>query len=161
MAEDPKGGSSLVLVVCTANQCRSSMAEYLLRERLGESSSWRVASAGTSAVEGFPASVYAVDALAEMGIDMSGHHSSALTDDLVFSSDVILGMTRMHFDEIVARYPHAREKVFLLTSFGESGRGTDVMDPVGMSLDVYRRIRDAIDAELPAVIGFLHECGEK
>lgn len=134
------------------------MAEYLLRERLGAGTSWQVASAGTSALDGFGASGYAVDALAELAIDMSGHRSSALSDGLVSSCDVILGMTRMHVDEIVARYPQARDKVFLLTSFGESAKGSDVSDPVGMSLDVYRSIRDAVDAELPDVIRFLHDC---
>jgi protein-tyrosine-phosphatase len=135
------------------------MAEYLLRERLGSDTSWKVASAGTSAISGFTASGYAVEALAELDIEMRGHLSAPLTDELVGSCDVILGMTRMHVDEILGRYPQAKDKVFLLTSFRESAGGTDVVDPIGMSLEVYRGIRDAIDAELPDVIRFLVECG--
>jgi len=152
-------GDRLVTFVCTANQCRSPMAEYLLKKRLGPETSWKVASAGTSAIGGFPASSYAIEALEELGIDLRGHRSAPLTEELVDSSEVILVMTRMHLNDIVARYPEARDKVFLMTSFGASSDRSDVTDPVGMSVEVYRKIRDTIDSELPDVIFFLHGYG--
>ena len=108
------------------------MGEYLLRKRLGPDTTWKVASAGTSAIDGFGATGCAVDAVAEQGIAMGGHRSRPLSAGLVDSCDVILGMTRMHVDEILARYPQARDKVFLLTSFRESARSTDVRSNLGV-----------------------------
>lgn len=59
-----------VLFLCTANSCRSQMAEGLLRDLAGDR--FDVVSAGTD-----PGSVNpdAVKVMAEIGIDISGHES--------------------------------------------------------------------------------------
>ena len=72
MPEDrvQEGGLHGVLFLCVANSARSQMAEGLARARFGERV--RVQSAGS-----VPATVnpYAVRALADIGIDMSGQRS--------------------------------------------------------------------------------------
>ncbi|MBM3957291.1 MAG: hypothetical protein FJ313_04485, partial [Gemmatimonadetes bacterium] len=68
-----------VLLVCTGNQCRSPMAEALLRRLAATDSAApleiRVSSAGTAAPAGFPATQQAQEACAEEGIDLTGHRS--------------------------------------------------------------------------------------
>src|SRR3954471_2149736 len=62
-----------VLFICTHNSARSQMAEGLLRDMAGER--FDVASAGTEATGVRPE---AVEAMAEVGIDIGGHTSKTL-----------------------------------------------------------------------------------
>ncbi|MEI6970815.1 MAG: hypothetical protein WCL44_04795 [bacterium] len=131
------------------------MAEYLLRRRLGEKSEWKVISAGTAALAGLRATRYSVEAMADIGIDISGHKSRPLTGDVVDSAAVIITMTRWQRDEIVSLYPRAVEKVFTLGAIADGSPGRDVDDPMGMSGDDYKRTRDEIDEMMPDVVLFL------
>ena len=70
--------SPLVLVLCTGNSCRSHMAEGILRAAAGEVV--RVASAGSKPA-GFVHPL-AIKALAEIGIEISGHRSKHLDEFL-------------------------------------------------------------------------------
>ena len=148
----------MILFVCTGNLCRSPMAEYLLRKRLGNDSEWEVASAGTATVDGLPASERAVEAMKEKGIDMSGHVARCVTMGHVRSAAFVIAMATQHRDELLRRFPEAEGKVFLLKSVG-TAPGADVADPIGMSLDTYRSTRDEIDADLADLTIFLHERG--
>ena len=131
------------------------MAEYLLRDKLGADSDWKVSSAGTFAGNGMRASRAAVTVLDELKIDGSRHHSSFLDRELVDASDVIVVMTSGHQHHISLMFPDAQEKVFMLKSFSKD-KG-DVQDPIGASTGVYRQIRDEISEALPGLIEFLGE----
>lgn len=61
----------IVLFLCTGNSCRSQMAEGLVNHYLGES--WQAVSAGTEP-SGYVHPL-AVDAMAELGIDISAGRS--------------------------------------------------------------------------------------
>ncbi len=147
----------LLLMVCTGNVCRSPMAEYLLRHWLGPDTAWEVRSAGVSAMEGEPASEAAVVALAERGIDASGHRSRMLDQGWVDAADLIVVMTDAHRRIVEGRFPATRGKVFLLKSFGPAGRDEDIDDPIGMPLDVYRDVCAEMDAVMPDLVLHLHE----
>jgi arsenate reductase len=62
-----------VLILCTGNSARSQMAEGLLRERGGEA--FEVASAGIDPSFVRPE---AIEAMREIGIDISGHRSKSI-----------------------------------------------------------------------------------
>ena len=142
-------------MVCTANQCRSPMAEHLLRRQLGPNSKWKVVSAGTSALPGLRASRYSIEAMAEIGVDIGAHRARLLTGDLVETAAVIITMTRSQRDEIASLYPRAVEKVFTLRSIARGSDDHDVDDPVGLSGADYVRTRDEIDEMMPDVVLFL------
>lgn len=86
-----------VLFVCVSNNGKSVMAEGLMRRCAG--ALVEATSAGTHAKPGV--NTQSVDVLAELGIDISGHESTQLTDDLVAAADlvVVLG-TQAHVDEV-------------------------------------------------------------
>ena len=143
-----------LVFVCTGNVCRSPMAEHLLRRRLGPGSDWDVSSAGTSGGYGLPASRTAVEALDEIGLDLSSHRSRPLTREAVDDASLVVVMTADHRDFIRAVSPGAMEKIFLLRSFDPAGAG-DIEDPIGSSADTYRRVRDEIDRALPGLVSFM------
>src|ERR1044071_3007814 len=124
-----------ILFVCTGNVCRSPMAEGILRHALQDRGSYRVMSAGLGAIDGQPPSPYAVQAVRELGINISGQRSRMLTPDLVQQADFILGMTHSHIDTVGMLYPHAIEKTFLLREFDETLDiyEKDISDPIGGS----------------------------
>lgn len=145
----------LLVFVCTGNVCRSPMAEYLMRRRLGSSPQWTVTSAGLSAMPGMPASRNAVTVLEELGVDLTPHRSRQLTRDLVDGASVIVVMTASHRDQVQMLFRHAREKIFLLRSFDPVAGLVDLEDPIGAEVEIYRHIRDAIESSLPGLAEFL------
>jgi arsenate reductase len=70
---DRAGTSAGVLFLCVANSARSQMAEGLARSLFGERT--RVQSAGSEPSRVNP---YAVEVMAELGIDLSSHHSKSV-----------------------------------------------------------------------------------
>jgi len=148
-----------LLFVCTGNTCRSPMAEGLLKHLLGPDRGWEISSAGVCAVNGLPANPCAVEALRELGLDLSGHRSRHLSPELIDEADLLVTMTGGHRRAITAIAPESAGKVFLLKSFGVAQCAADIYDPVGENLDVYRRVRDEIDAALPDLILYMMEDG--
>lgn len=151
-----------LLFVCTGNICRSPMAEYLLREKLGGRRDWTVESAGVSAVAGIPASVEAVQALRACGIDLRRHRSQPLRRECIDAATLVVVMTRSHRDQLLALFPDALEKLYLLRAFDPKAADPDLHDPIGMPLRVYRETCDAIRAALPGLVQYMetfHQAG--
>ena len=123
-----------VLFLCTGNSCRSQMAEGLVNHFLGEA--WDAYSAGTQP-SGYVHPL-AVQAMLELGINISGHRSKS-TDEL----------RDTHFDLVVTVCDDAAENcpVWL-----RGGRVVHIgfPDPAKATgshieqLDVFRQVRDAI-----------------
>jgi arsenate reductase len=69
------GERKRVLILCTGNSARSQMGEGLLRHLAGDA--WEVESAGTKPVGLNP---LAVEAMSEVGLDISGQRSKSVSD---------------------------------------------------------------------------------
>jgi len=146
-----------VLFVCTGNVCRSPMAEGIFREAVKGRGEYQVFSAGLGAMEGQPPSAHAIQALKELGIDISSQRSRMLNPDLVEQADYIFGMTHSHIDTVMLLYPQAAEKTFLLREFDETldQFEKDISDPIGGAYDIYLNCRDQIEQGLVSLLKFI------
>ena len=147
-----------VLVVCTGNTCRSPMAEGWLKQKLA-GKGWTAESAGVAAWDGQPATPEAVEAMREIGIDVSAHRSRKLTAEMAVRADVILAMTEGHRREIVFWIPAVKDKTFLVKGFGLD-KARNVADPIGLPVEAYRHTRDELAQALGDFLLFLAERGE-
>src|SRR5258707_5464744 len=149
-----------VLFICTGNVCRSPMAEGLFRHAVQGQGEYRVVSAGLGAMEGQPPSPYAVQAVKELGIDISGQRSRMLSPQLVQQADYIFGMTHSHIDTVTMLYPSAAEKTFLLREFDETldHFEKDISDPIGGSFEIYIKFPDPNVQGFSTFLPFFHIC---
>lgn len=121
-----------VLFVCSGNTCRSPMAEALLAAKMPELS---VSSAGLATVAGLPASIGAIDAMAEYGLNLDYHRSRQLSSYLLADADLVLCMGDSHKQTILSALPELSNKVFTLGEF--AGEAQDIADPFGGDADEY------------------------
>jgi protein-tyrosine-phosphatase len=128
-----------ILFVCTGNTCRSCMVQALTRRELEKSGDVliRVRSAGTDTETGLPASENAVQAMKDMGLDLTDHRSSVLDEALISQADLILALADRHLKEIIRKLPEAADKAYTIGSY--AGIEGDVADPYGGDLKVYRK----------------------
>ncbi|MFA4991462.1 MAG: L-threonylcarbamoyladenylate synthase [Candidatus Omnitrophota bacterium] len=134
-----------VLFVCTGNSCRSVMAKGLLEKFIRESGlSGRVAvdSAGTSTYIGIKAASNTIDVMKEEGVDVSAHSGKPVTFDLLKKSDYVFVMEGLHRNAILNMASGLNSKVRLLKD------NEDIPDPIGKSLDEYRRVLGIIKEEV-------------
>lgn len=109
-----------LLVVCTANVCRSAVAERMLTRELAgrhdvDGHEWVVRSAGTADLRA-AMDRNTIAAAQAVGLDISDHASRHLTRDILATdgADLVLTMTREHLRHVVAMNPSAWPRTFTL-----------------------------------------------
>jgi arsenate reductase (thioredoxin) len=126
-----------VLFICTHNSARSQMAEGLLRALGGDR--FEAASAGTEKTSVNP---LAIRAMAERGIDISGHASKTVDGLLPEGWDYLVTVC----DDANERCPFVPGiRTRLHWSFPDPSRATGTAEE---RLAVFRRVRDQIEARL-------------
>jgi protein-tyrosine phosphatase len=111
-----------VLVVCTANQCRSPMAEaFLAREFEAADVAATVASAGVDATDGRPVVPGVTRALRRSDVGVDDHVSRRLTRELVDDAALIVTMERAHVREVTLLASDAWPRTFTLKELVRRG----------------------------------------
>lgn len=108
-----------LLVVCTANVCRSPLAQRVFEDAFAGSplAGTGVASAGVRAEDGRPMCAVSAEALDDRdgGAEFAAaHRSRMLSEDAVRSADLVLVMERDHRSAVVRLAPGSQAKVFTL-----------------------------------------------
>jgi arsenate reductase (thioredoxin) len=128
-----------VLFVCVHNAGRSQMAAALLDHRAR--GRVHVRSAGSAPAEEINPAV--VEAMEEIGLDLSKAYPKPLTDEFVQASDVVI---TMGCGDACPIYP------------GKRYEDWELDDPAGKTLDEVRPIRDELDRRLTALLAeIVHE----
>jgi arsenate reductase (thioredoxin) len=122
-----------VLFVCVHNAGRSQMAAALLDRRAR--GRVHVRSAGSDPVDQINPAV--VEALAEIGLDVTKEFPKPLTNEVVQAADVVI---TMGCGDACPIYP------------GKRYLDWDLDDPAGRSLEQVRMIRDEIDRRVTALV---------
>ncbi|MGM9936378.1 MAG: low molecular weight protein arginine phosphatase [Candidatus Ornithomonoglobus sp.] len=129
MAKEPMK----ILFVCTGNTCRSAMAAAMMNDiAVKNDLNVLIDSAGVFAGIGEKASDEAIQAMEKRGIDLTGHRTKPLTDELINMADIILTMTKAH-KQLILNYAPDKIKT-LLEYAGDDG---DISDPFGGDLEEY------------------------
>ncbi len=149
----------LIVTVCTANICRSPMAEALLRHALQAEPeplrSCRVVSAGVAARKGDRISPNSVEALAKVGLRIADHRSQPLTQEMADQADLILCMTESHRAVIGLALDPAPKNVYLWREFMPGPADREIGDPFGGTLKDYEACRDEMVEALPGLLAHL------
>ena len=95
-----------------------------------------VQSAGLSAYEGEAPSDYAIEALREVSIDISGHRSRRVVMEDLMEADCIYVMTPQHRDVVLDAVPEMSRKITVM----------GIADPSGQELIRFRNCRDEMIA---------------
>lgn len=146
------GDMARILIICTANICRSPVAAALLRDRLRQKGlvGWEVTSAGTWAVEERPASRYSVDVMGQYGFDITAHRSTMVEERHLREADLALTMEDGHAEALRAEFPAQAHKVYMLTEM--IGRSYNIADPYGGPYAEYQRMVDELSRVIEAGI---------
>ncbi len=133
------------------------MAVGLLRSKLPANlrEKVRVTSAGTLGIQGSPATKEAIDVMKELGVDISRHSSSGITGALVKESNIVFAMAHEHVDYLQRMYPERRDDIFLLRTFDRKSKPLgleSIPDPIGLSLETYREVRDMLADEITRIL---------
>lgn len=140
----PAVGMARILVICTANICRSPVAAALLRDRLRKRGlgDWTVGSAGTWAMVERPASRHSVTVMDRHGFNIADHRATMVDESHLRDADLALTMEDGHAEALRAEFPAHAHKVYLLTEM--IGRNYNIPDPYGGPIEEYQRMYDGL-----------------
>ena len=128
-----------ILFVCTANICRSALAEVVLKKKLQQKglTEIEVDSAGVHNYQGSPRDYTMAAYARKAGYELGGT-AHYVTQALVDSADLIVCMEHIHVVEIQKRLPYVRwSRIYLFNEicFGEQ---IGLVDPSGNTGYMYR-----------------------
>ena len=137
-----------ILFVCCGNRERSVIAENLLRQRLKDTRPQLLDKVDIGSAGIFPRAylehasehglvfeypyfgknpnIYAIDYLAQIGIDISLYRSRQLNKNMVVEAGLILAVDRRIRDEILQIYPESSGRIFTFKEFAFGPRQSDL-----------------------------------
>ena len=144
------------LFVCTANMCRSPVAEALARkfvaDEIGvspdkiEDHGIRIISAGIKAPISYPAPPTVCQFARKLfGFSLDSHRSQSLDSSMICNSDNIFTMESAQRQALCALYPERSKHIMTLDPSGH-----DVPDPFGKSATAYRDCFKLIESLIKA-----------
>lgn len=150
-----------ILVVCTANICRSPVAMVLLRDRLAREglTGWTVGSAGTWAMEQRGAAHYSRAVMAQVGLDLDDHLARMVDESLLAEADLVLCMEEGHVEALRHEFPQHAGKIYALAEM--VGPAYSVADPYGGQYIDYQRMAAELTSLIDRGLGRIIELAQE
>jgi len=124
-----------ILFVCVENAGRSQIAEGFFRKYAPDG--FVAVSAGTKPVNNL--NPIAVEAMKEVGIDISQQKSKLISNDMIDESESVVNMGCMDKESCPAL-------------FVENIANWEIEDPIGKSIEQVRIIRDTIESKVKELV---------
>ena len=135
----------------------AALLQHALRAQSEPLKSLKVHSAGVATLGGEPASPNAVAALRKVGIDLKGHSSRRITQEMLDEALVVLCMTESHRDMIELSADPIPRRLYLFREFTGDPMNMEIPDPYGMHLSAYEACRDELVSAIPSIVKFISE----
>jgi protein-tyrosine-phosphatase len=141
-----------IVFICSANACRSPMAEGFAKKLLSENgvSSLTVDSAGLDAFEGTPPTEETIEVMKARGVDIASHRSKPFNPHLG-KNDMVLTMTKSQKERILAEHPTLAGRTFMLDEYARN-KPEDIPDPFKGQVS-YEDVADHIESSVKLVLG--------
>jgi protein arginine phosphatase len=145
-----------VLFVCTANICRSPMAQAIF-DALAEDAglSFRAESAGTAALDGRTIAPNAIAALEEVGIYPVPHRARRASAAMVGKAELVLAMTPGHAATLSRLHPESAARIYTLPEYAMGVKDQGISDPYGLTMSAYRSTVRQLYEHVERVMGRL------
>jgi len=129
-----------ILFVCTANVCRSPMAEAIFNALAEERGLlWRAESAGVAALVDEDITPNARAALDEVGIYANEHRARQVGEAMLGEADLVLGMSPRHVATLRRRFGDLSERVYALPQYALGAPPEEgIPDPYGQTMTAFR-----------------------
>ena len=112
-----------------------------------------VSSMGISGLDNVPATEFAQEVCKEHGFDISSHRSRPLMGEELRAADLILCMEPVHRQFLKTFFPWDKDKTFLLGAWpGRETRKNSIQDPMGGTLEMFRRTYDIIETHIDRIL---------
>ena len=155
----------IIVTVCTANICRSPMAQALLQHALRAQpdplKSLQVVSAGVAARPGDKVSENSVQAMKKVGLNIADHTSQTLTRELLDRALAVFCMTESHRAMIQLTFEPVPRNIYLFREFMPRTADKEIPDPYGGPLPHYEACRDEMVEAIPSLVEFLKTLVER
>ncbi|MGZ9584315.1 arsenate reductase (thioredoxin) [Paenibacillus marinisediminis] len=127
----------IIYFLCTGNSCRSQMADGFAKQYL--SNEWDVYSAG---IEAHGVNPKAIEAMKEIGIDISNHTSNVIDPQLLQRADLVVTLCG-HANDVCPTTPHNTERAHW--GFDDPAKAEGTEDD---KWEFFQRVRDEIGARI-------------
>src|SRR5215218_6909609 len=129
-----------ILFVCTANVCRSPMAEAIFNALAEERGLlWRAESAGVAALVDEDITPNARAALDEVGIYANEHRARQVSEGMLEEADLVLAMGPRHVATLRERFGGLSERVYALPEYALGAPPEEgIPDPYGQTMTAFR-----------------------
>ncbi len=129
-----------ILFICTANICRSPIAEAIFNALAEDKGiAFQAESAGVAALKGEPIVPNASAALEEAGIYTKGRRARQVSRAMLEEADLVLAMSPQHVIELRRLFGSLPNNVHTLPEYTANVSGEhEISDPYGHSMAAYR-----------------------
>jgi protein-tyrosine phosphatase len=129
-----------LLFVCTANICRSPMAESIFNTLVSDAAiPYEARSAGVAALVGEPIATNARTVLEEAGIQAGEHRARQVDRAMLEEAILVLAMTPQHVAALNRLAGGLSEKIWTLPGYAKGASAAEgIADPYMMPVSAYR-----------------------